>query len=177
MKKTRMVKQLVPVRREATPRPAQRRNSAAKRAAQTPGGDGGNASVQERQANIDNTYKQLLDQAQKRHNLLEDAIRLYAFFRECDAFEKWLRDKEKLLRTEDDGPVEIARRKYETFLTDLSASGKRIEAIDTAVEQFVQQGHSQLDKVKARQRQIHQLWDHLNWLKQQKEKSLEGASR
>jgi spectrin beta len=63
------------------------------------------------------------------------------------------------------------------FLTDLSASSKRIKALDTAVEEFVQQGHSQLDKVQARQKHIHQVWDHLNWLKGQKERSLEGASR
>lgn len=58
----------------------------------------------------------------------------------------------------------------------MSASSKRIEAIDTAVDDFVRQGHSQLDKVKARQRQIHQMWDQLNNLKAQKEKNLEGAS-
>lgn len=63
------------------------------------------------------------------------------------------------------------------LLTDLSASSKRIEALDAAVEEFMQQGHSQLDKVQARQKHIHQLWDHLNWLKGQKERSLEGASR
>lgn len=63
------------------------------------------------------------------------------------------------------------------FLTDLSASSKRIEALDAAVEEFVHQGHSQLDKVQSRQKHIHQLWDHLNWLKGQKERSLEGASR
>lgn len=66
---------------------------------------------------------------------------------------------------------------FQKFLTDLSASSKRIEALDAAVEEFVRQGHSQLDKVRARQKQIHQLWDHLNWLKAQKERSLEGASR
>lgn len=31
-------------------------------------------------------------------------------------------------------------------------------------------------QVKARQKHIHQQWEHLNWLKAQKEKSLEGAS-
>jgi spectrin beta len=63
------------------------------------------------------------------------------------------------------------------FLTDLSASSKRVEALDAVVEDFMQQGHSQLDKVQARHKHIHQLWDHLNWLKGQKERSLEGASR
>lgn len=42
---------------------------------------------------------------------------------------------------------------------------------------FIQaQGHSQIDKVQTRQKQIHAQWKHLNWLKAQKEKSLEGAS-
>lgn len=134
-------------------------------------------SVEKRQKKINETYSELQELAVKRHALLEDAIRLYGFYRECDDFEKWIKDKEKMLRVEDPRDnVETARRKYEKFLTDLSASGKRVEAIDTAVDEFVRQGHSQLDKVKARQKHIHQLWDHLNWLKTQKEKSLEGAS-
>ncbi|XP_071454610.1 spectrin beta chain, non-erythrocytic 5 isoform X3 [Hetaerina americana] len=138
-----------------------------------------NESVEVRQKKINDTYNNLKELAQKRQIMLEDAIRLYSFYRECEDFEKWIKDKEKMLRSEDrevDGGVEAAKRKYENFLTDLSASGKRIEALDAAVEEFEAQGHSQLEKVRARQAQIHRLWDHLNWLKTQKEKSLEGAS-
>ena len=46
----------------------------------------------------------------------------------------------------------------------------RLNAADRTFYRFVVQ-------VKQRQRQIHNLWDHLNRLKQQKERSLEGASR
>ncbi|CAL1674075.1 unnamed protein product [Lasius platythorax] len=169
VKKTKMVKQVVPVRRlksiKSTVKPIKRKTM----------NDGD--SVEKRQKKINDTYSELQELAVKRHALLEDAIRFYGFYRECDDFEKWIKDKEKMLRVEDPHDnVETARRKYEKFLTDLSASGKRVEAIDAAVDEFVRQGHSQLDKVKARQRHIHQLWDHLNWLKAQKEKSLEGAS-
>ncbi|XP_012141419.2 spectrin beta chain, non-erythrocytic 5 kst isoform X2 [Megachile rotundata] len=172
VKKTKMVKQLVPVRRvksiKSTVKPIKRKTAS----------DGD--SVEKRQKKINDTYSELQELALKRHALLEDAIRLYGFYRECDDFEKWIKDKEKMLRADEvtlkRENVETAKRKYEKFLTDLSASGKRVEAIDAAVDEFVRQGHSQLDKVKARQRHIHQLWDHLNWLKAQKEKSLEGAS-
>ncbi|KAK4304869.1 hypothetical protein Pmani_023207 [Petrolisthes manimaculis] len=44
------------------------------------------------------------------------------------------------------------------------------------VKDFENTGHSQLDKIRMRQKQIHDLWAHLNRLKQQKERSLEGAS-
>jgi spectrin beta len=64
------------------------------------------------------------------------------------------------------------------FLTEFSASSsKRVEALHKAVNEFVQQGHSEVDEVQARQKHIHQLWDNLNWLKGQKERRLEVASR
>lgn len=46
--------------------------------------------------------------------MLEDSIHLFGFYRECDDFEKWIKDKEKMLRTEDKtDSVETAKRKYE----------------------------------------------------------------
>nr|CAD7456118.1 unnamed protein product [Timema tahoe] len=169
IKKTKLVKQMVPIRRARSfkaPVKPQRRKV-----------ESDNENVEKRQMKINDTYDQLLDLAQQRHALLEDSICLYGFYRECDDFEKWIKDKERMLRADDASDnVETAKRKYEKFLTDLSASSKRIEALDASVEEFVVQGHSQLDKVRARQKQIHQMWDHLNWLKGQKERSLEGAS-
>lgn len=175
VKKTILVRQVVPVKRVRPAKISQVR-PLVKRRSTTELNDT-NDSVEKRQKRINTTYDQLQDLAQKRHALLEDSICLFGFYRECDDFEKWIKDKEKMLRTDDSGEdVETAKRKFEKFLTDLSASSKRIESIDSAVEDFVRQGHSQLDKVKARQKQIHQLWSHLNYLKSQKEKNLEGAS-
>lgn len=167
VKKTRMVKQMVPVRHVRVvkkPKPPARRKQE---------GD----AVGKRQQKINDGYMELKKLASRRHALLDDSIRLFGFYRECDDFEKWIKDKEKLLLTDDSNDnVETAKRKYEKFLTDLSASTKRVEALDAAVEDFVRQGHSQLDKVKSRQRQIHKLWDNLNRIKAMKEKNLEGAS-
>lgn len=134
-------------------------------------------SVPKRQKNINDTYGLLQEMATKRHALLEDSIRLFRFYRECDDFEKWIKDKEKLLATDDPNEnVDQAKRKYEKFLTDLSASNKRIDALDAEVREFENQNHSQIDKVRNRHRQIHAAWDRLNKLKAEKEKSLEGAS-
>jgi hypothetical protein len=56
---------------------------------------------------------------QQRHALLEDAIRLYGFYRECDDFEKWIKDKERMLRADDSADnVEAAKRKYEVRSSD-----------------------------------------------------------
>lgn len=169
VKKTKMVRQSFRVKKPTRPKIPGRLNK--KKVIDD------SQNIEKRQKNINDTYEELLKLADKRYLLLEDSIRLYGFYKECDDFEKWIKDKEKMLKTEDDTDnVEAAKRKYEKFLTDLSASAKRIESLDKAVDEFVAQGHSHLDKVKARQRQIHQLWNHLNRLKAEKEKSLEGAS-
>jgi hypothetical protein len=51
---------------------------------------------------------------QQRHALLEDSIRLFGFYRECDDFEKWIKDKERMLRADDStDDVEAAKCKFE----------------------------------------------------------------
>ncbi|XP_049277717.1 spectrin beta chain, non-erythrocytic 1 isoform X2 [Anopheles funestus] len=178
VKKTILVKEVIQVKRVRPAKVSQMKPLVKRRArGDDPTALESNDSVDKRQKHINGTYDQLQDLAERRRALLEDSICLFRFYRECDDFEKWIKDKEKMLRTDDPkGSVETARRQFETFVNDLSASSKRVEAIDSDVEDFVRQGHSQLDKVKARQRQIHQMWEHLNYLKGQKEKSLEGAS-
>ncbi|XP_035899186.1 spectrin beta chain, non-erythrocytic 1 isoform X2 [Anopheles stephensi] len=178
VKKTILVKEVIQVKRVRPAKVSQMKPLVKRRTrGDDPTAIDSNDSVDKRQKHINDTYDQLQELADRRRALLEDSICLFRFYRECDDFEKWIKDKEKMLRTDDPkGSVETARRQFETFVNDLSASSKRVEAIDSDVEDFVRQGHSQLDKVKARQRQIHQMWEHLNYLKGQKEKSLEGAS-
>lgn len=175
VKKTILVRQVVPVKRVkpavVTPKPLVKRRTSVNSINEN------SDSVEKRQKRINSTYDELQDMAQKRHALLEDSIHLFGFYRECDDFEKWMKEKERMIKSDEGGEgVENAKRKFEKFLTDLSAASKRIEEIDTAVDTFRRQGHSQLDKIVARQKQIHQIWQRLNNAKVQKEKSLEGAS-
>lgn len=51
--------------------------------------------------------------AKKRHALLEDSIRLFGFYRECDDFERWMKDKEKVIKTDEVDKVDSAKRKFE----------------------------------------------------------------
>ncbi|XP_045489789.1 spectrin beta chain, non-erythrocytic 1 isoform X1 [Pieris rapae] len=166
VKKTVLVKQVVPVRRNV---PARRRGTVHQAPPVPP--------VGERMNHIDAHYAELLQLSEARRAQLEDAIKLYSFFAECDDFDKWMKEKEKMLRTDDkDDSVENAKRKYEKFVTDLSAASKRLERIDAAAEELVAAKHSQAAKATARKQQLRQQWERLLRLKQQKEKSLEGAS-
>ncbi|XP_050686605.1 spectrin alpha chain-like [Eriocheir sinensis] len=163
--RTRMVKQTVRVKKRKPKAPPRRRGF------EEP------ETVEKRLQAINSSYANLCDLAKKRHLYLEESIKLFSFMRECHGFEIWMREKEKLLRVDDKGDnVEAAKKKFEQFLTDLSAASKRIEIINKMVKDFEDTGHSQLEKIKMRQKQIHDQWAHLNRLKQQKEQSLEGAS-
>ncbi|XP_038220979.1 spectrin beta chain, non-erythrocytic 5-like [Zerene cesonia] len=167
VKKTVLVKQVVPVRRASAPA---RRRAAALAAPPAP-------PVAERMDHIERQYDELLKLSESRRAQLEDAIKLYSFFAECDDFDKWMKEKERMLRTDEkDDSVDTAKRKYEKFVTDLSAASKRLEHIDAAAEELVAAKHGQAAKATARRQQLRQQWDRLLRLKQQKEKSLEGAS-
>ncbi|XP_023176009.2 spectrin beta chain, non-erythrocytic 1 isoform X1 [Drosophila hydei] len=174
VKKTILVRQVVPVKRirpvVVAPKPLVQRRTSNQSINENAD------SVEKRQQRVNATYDELQEMAQKRHALLEDSIHLFGFYRECDDFEKWMKEKERMIKTDDADGVENAKRKFEKFITDLSAASKRVEEIDGAVDTFRRQGHSQLDKIIARQRQIHQIWQRLNNAKAQREKSLEGAS-
>lgn len=126
---------------------------------------------------INSAYGELNRLAELRSKLLKDSMKLLAFNRECSGFDQWMREKEKMLQTDEPSEsVEDAKRKFEQFLTDLSAANKRVDNIDKMVLELEASKHSQMGKVKARQKQIHNQWDHLNRLKNRKERSLEGAS-
>ncbi|XP_053623069.1 spectrin beta chain, non-erythrocytic 2 isoform X2 [Plodia interpunctella] len=169
VKKTVLVKQVVPVRRS---RPAARRHS---RPAAAPAPL--HVGVDARMKDIQDYYDDLLRLSAQRRAALKEAIKLYSFFAECVDFDKWLKDKEKMLRTDDsEDSVDNAKRKYEKFVTDLSAASKRLEHIDASAEELVTAKHPQAAMATSRRQQLHQQWERLLMLKQQKEKSLEGAS-
>ncbi|XP_046975216.1 spectrin beta chain, non-erythrocytic 5 isoform X2 [Vanessa cardui] len=168
VKKTVLVKQVVQVRR-GRQEPARRARAQPPPARLPP--------VRVRMQTIEDEYEELLKLSEARRLQLEDAIKLYSFFAECDDFDKWIKEKEKMLRTDDgDDSVDTAKRKYEKFVTDLSAASKRLESIDAAAEELVAANHSQAARATARRQQLRQQWERLLRLKQQKEKSLEGAS-
>ncbi|XP_022241663.1 spectrin beta chain, non-erythrocytic 1-like [Limulus polyphemus] len=133
--------------------------------------------VEERQKAINKTFDDLVHLAKARRNFLEDALKLFGFYRDCEDFENWMKDKERMLTTDDaNDSVDVMKKKFEHFLTDLSATSRRVEDVDQMVNEFVHTKHSQIGAIKTRQRQIHDRWNRLNKLKTEKERSLEGAT-
>ena len=50
-------------------------------------------NIELRQQGIDGTYRRLKKMALSRKRYLEDAIKLFSFYRECDEFQVWMKEK------------------------------------------------------------------------------------
>ncbi|CAG0913206.1 unnamed protein product [Notodromas monacha] len=129
---------------------------------------------------LNKNYDDLVKFAQDRRAFLEDSVHLFKFYQECDDLEKWMKDQERLLRaTPNDETVADAKMKFEAslkFVTDMSAATHRLEELDNAAADLEREGNTQMDKIRRRQKQIHAMWKRMNQLKEEKEKSLEGAT-
>ncbi|XP_022090941.1 spectrin beta chain, non-erythrocytic 5-like isoform X2 [Acanthaster planci] len=145
-------------------------------------------NIELRQQGIDGTYRRLKKLAVSRKRYLEDAIKLFSFYRECDEFQAWMKEKypsklvmiikEKILKKKEtlSERVEASRRKFENLLTDLVANQGRIDRINKMADEFVRTGHSKQAEVLGRQKEVNDQWERLMKLKEEKEKMLEGAS-
>ncbi|BFZ07506.1 hypothetical protein BsWGS_10543 [Bradybaena similaris] len=135
-------------------------------------------NLESRQRGLNTQYAKLSKLSQARKISLEDAVRLFHFFNECNEFEAWMRDKEVVLQSKDSlaEDMEAVKKKLENLLTSLAANKGRLDAINNLAEVIIKSGSSQTDQVKKRQKEINDRWKRLNDLKTEKEKSLKGAS-
>lgn len=150
-------------------------------------------SVEQRQRKIATTYDELVESCKNRRLLLEESIQYYNFIRECDNFESWMIDREKLMlethtqhqqqmyeNQKQSGkaisdPVEVLRKKFENFITDLSANKSRMEEIARMADAAGKQSHY-AQTIRQRQRQVFDRWDKLNRLRHDLGKNVEGLS-
>ncbi|XP_053397817.1 spectrin alpha chain, non-erythrocytic 1-like isoform X2 [Mercenaria mercenaria] len=135
-------------------------------------------NVESRQKNITLTFNKLLKLAQTRRISLEDASKLFKFYRECDEFDIWMKEKEILLTSKESlsDNMDAVRKKFEQLLTNIAANSGRLSDINKLAEDILKRGTSQKDKVRKRQKEINDRWERLNKLKMDKEKNLQGAS-
>ncbi|XP_012946429.2 spectrin alpha chain, non-erythrocytic 1 [Aplysia californica] len=135
-------------------------------------------NVESRQRGLTTQYSKLVKLSQARKISLEDAIKLFHFFSECNEFETWMKEKEVVLKSKDSlaEDMEAVKKKLENLLTSLAANKGRLDAINQLADVIVKSGSSQKDKVTQRKKEINDRWERLNQLKVEKEKSLKGAS-
>ena len=75
------------------------------------------SSVISRQQALNECYAKLLQRAAERRKRLEDAIRQFRMFRDCDELESWIKEKEVVMKAEEKSTgkerVEAMHKKFE----------------------------------------------------------------
>ncbi|CAD5123350.1 DgyrCDS11708 [Dimorphilus gyrociliatus] len=135
-------------------------------------------NVDLRQKSINSAYDRLCSSGRRRRRMLEDTALYYRFSAECDSFEKWLTDKERILAIKEQLSEKVieAKMKFEALITDMAANKPTLDSINTMADTMLSKEHSLAREIDSRRSKINERWERLNSLKLQKEKTLKGAS-
>ena len=141
------------------------------------------SSVMARVQALMRQYEGLEKSAVNRHKKLENYIELFAFFRECETLEMWMRERSAFIRTEVTEPfsnrdyVEGLSSRFNRFESDLAASGSRCSQISSQGERLVKDNHPQSAEIQQRQQSVTSMWQSLQQLKESQERLVSLALR
>ena len=69
--------------------------------------------IEEREQTIQKSYEVLLQLSKERLEILQNSLKLFDFYSECDDFNKWMKDKGKAISAEED--VTKATKTFQNF--------------------------------------------------------------
>lgn len=132
-------------------------------------------NIHKRQMEIENKYEKLQSKSKKRKIRLHQSYMFFNFKDRCDEIEKWMREKEKIMDSNDFGnEEEEVEKHFEKFLTDMVAHGLIIEELGSTVKQLEEGEAEQAKTAKMLLDDIKRRWNHLNQLTRIKEQNLKG---
>ena len=130
--------------------------------------------IEEREQSIQKSYDVLLKLSKERLEILQNSLKLFDFYSECDDFNKWMKDKIKAISAEED--VTKATKTFQNFLKDFSVNKKRLEQIDLASKQLEVIFPELKQEIVGRGKETHRIYDSLVRMQEQMEKKLEGSA-
>ncbi|XP_072896311.1 spectrin beta chain, non-erythrocytic 1-like isoform X2 [Hemitrygon akajei] len=118
--------------------------------------------IVDRQREIKELYTDLVALSDLRRQQLQDALALYVMFREADACDLWMTEKEKWLegieipnKIED---LEVVQHRFETLGQEMNNLESRINEVNKAANHLIESGHPSTQEVKTCQDHVNQRW-------------------
>ncbi|XP_062907873.1 spectrin beta chain, non-erythrocytic 1-like isoform X1 [Mobula hypostoma] len=118
--------------------------------------------IVDRQREIKELYTDLVALSDLRRQQLQDALALYVMFREADACDLWMTEKEKWLegidipnKIED---LEVVQHRFETLGQEMNNLESRINEVNKAANHLIESGHPSTREVKTCQDHVNQRW-------------------
>ncbi|XP_041098653.1 spectrin alpha chain, non-erythrocytic 1 isoform X8 [Polyodon spathula] len=106
----------------------------------------------------------LHERAQHRRAALEDSFHLQQFFRDSDELKSWINEKMKTASDEaykDPSNLQGKVQKHQAFEAELSANQSRIDALQKAGQELLNDKHYAADEVSGRMDEVGSLWKRL----------------
>lgn len=111
--------------------------------------------VKDRMTEVQNLWDQLIEVTERKGSKLQEANEQQQFNRTVEDVEVWLSEVEGQLMSEDFGKdlpsVQNLQKKHQILESDIGAHQERIDQIRASSAKFQEQGHFDLDNIKARE--------------------------
>ncbi|XP_067336083.1 spectrin beta chain, non-erythrocytic 1-like isoform X3 [Channa argus] len=135
--------------------------------------------IRDRVAHLEFCYQELTQLAAERRAHLEESRRLWKFFWEMAEEEGWIREKEKILSSEDcgkdlTGAVRLLSQ-HKAFEGEMSGRAAHLQQTIKQGEELVANNHFGADKIKERIKDIQEQWAALEHLSAVRKARLEEA--
>ncbi|XP_045740943.1 spectrin beta chain, non-erythrocytic 1 isoform X1 [Mirounga angustirostris] len=136
--------------------------------------------IRDRVAHMEFCYQELCQLAAERRARLEESRRLWKFFWEMAEEEGWIREKEKILSSDDYGKdlTSVMRllSKHRAFEDEMSGRSSHFEQAIKEGEDMIAEEHFGSEKIRERILYIREQWANLEQLSAIRKKRLEEAS-
>ncbi|XP_037383311.1 spectrin beta chain, non-erythrocytic 1 isoform X2 [Talpa occidentalis] len=136
--------------------------------------------IRDRVAHMEFCYQELCQLAAERRARLEESRRLWKFFWEMAEEEGWIREKEKILSSDDYGKdlTSVIRllSKHRAFEDEMSGRSSHFEQAIKEGEDMIAEDHFGSEKIRERIIYIREQWANLEQLSAIRKKRLEEAS-
>ncbi|XP_049979836.1 spectrin beta chain, non-erythrocytic 1 isoform X3 [Alexandromys fortis] len=136
--------------------------------------------IRDRVAHMEFCYQELCQLAAERRARLEESRRLWKFFWEMAEEEGWIREKEKILSSDDYGKdlTSVMRllSKHRAFEDEMSGRSAHFEQAIKEGEDMIAEEHFGSEKIRERITYIREQWANLEQLSAIRKKRLEEAS-
>ncbi|XP_061199763.1 spectrin beta chain, non-erythrocytic 5 [Neopsephotus bourkii] len=127
-------------------------------------------------------YKSLLQKAEIQRKRLQEQFQIYQFEREFQLVNAWLSSKQSVAESDDYGQdlddVEVLDKKFKDFVNEVKPLGQsRVVSLHELASKLEREGHSKMDIIQKRTKQINEMWENLCHAIQTRTENLRAAQQ
>ncbi|KAJ6218483.1 hypothetical protein RDWZM_009640 [Blomia tropicalis] len=114
---------------------------------------------------IEDMYNELIEAANRRKQMLHDAIALYRLMSESDGVVQWIDEKDKMLgsmaMSRDMEDIEVMKHRFDTFEQEMNSNENRVKYVNDLANELQNVNHPNSKEISKRNAQVNNKWNKL----------------